>query len=137
MRGTTGGKSGGAAGIRGIAVAGASNGPAIAPSNQESRADQRDHDARTVRSMSQDADTLSGCKKSKRAELMAQGFLIHPMGLGGRARAFFDYELVETRDAFLANLSEDEKRAIVSRHAALREARFNALRERVANPAAR
>ena len=44
MRGTTGGKSGGAAGIRGIAVAGASNGPAIAPSNQESRADQRDND---------------------------------------------------------------------------------------------
>ena len=41
MRGTTGGKSGGAAEIKRIAVAGPSNDPANAPSNQHARVDPR------------------------------------------------------------------------------------------------
>ena len=63
------------------------------------------------------------------------GLIAAPM-TDGRSAYFFNYELTEPRDARLANFPEAEQRAIVARHLAIRKARFEALRERVATPEA-
>ena len=88
-------------------------------------------DAPTVRSMSREADCLSGCRKSKRAEMVSNGFLIPAMGRDGGPKQYFDFELTEARDAELGKFSDEERRTVVARHVALREARFKALRQRL------
>lgn len=73
-----------------------------------------------VRSASQEADRLTGCKKSARAERILDELLPAPISLGGRARAYLGYELQSVAEARAKGLSDDGIRRVVRHLARLR-----------------
>ena len=73
-----------------------------------------------VRSASAEADRLTGCKKSARAERILDELLPAPISLGGRARAYLGYELQSVAEARAKGLSDEGIRRVVRHLARLR-----------------
>lgn len=78
---------------------------------------------RIIRSLSAEADALTGVRKSCRQTRIASGLLPPQFSLGGLASGWYEIELKEIAAARAAGASDDDVREIVKRQIERRKAR--------------